>query len=63
MKTKTTTKTKRPPPREALIRLPLPIHPALLKQIAACVPLGQSRSEWMREAIRQRILRDGPRQL
>jgi metal-responsive CopG/Arc/MetJ family transcriptional regulator len=40
-------------------RIILTMPPELIKLLKACVPPGQSRSEWIREAIRQRILRDG----
>jgi len=48
-----------PPKKHPMIRLPVPMPPALIKLIDACVPPGQSRAEWIREALRQRISRDG----
>lgn len=45
--------------KPTMIRLPVPMPPALIKLIDACVPAGQSRAEWIRECIRQRISRDG----
>lgn len=43
-----------------LVRLPVPMPPELIRLIDGCVPAGQSRAEWIRESIRQRIVRDGP---
>lgn len=43
-----------------MMRLPLPVPRALLRMLAGYVPAGQSRAEWIREAIRQRIMRERP---
>lgn len=48
------------PTRRAMMRLPLPVPRELLRLLAGYVPAGQSRAEWIREAIRQRMLREGP---
>lgn len=49
------TKSNTSPMTRLLITLPA----ELIRLIGGCVPAGQSRAEWIREAIRQRILRDG----
>lgn len=49
------------PKQPPMIRLLIPFPPALLKLMGACIPAGQSRAEWIRECIRQRISRESPK--